>query len=734
MTEIHLDEYQTRKEKLKNMQEAGIIPYANKYSRTHTIEQLRSWVQDNTLPAAETLMMHWAKNTYTIAWRMMLFRTMGKLSFAQLRDGSADIQIAFVNTLCSLHTWSELVQTISIAWNELSAYKFVEKMLDWWDFIWVKWELFITKHGELTLFVNEFQLLSKALRPLWDKWHWIQDIEKLYRQRYLDMTMNPESYERMKLRSTFIKTLRQFYRNNDFIELDTPILWNSASWAAATPFVTRHEDFDTDMYLRIAPEIALKMATAWRFEKVFEIWKDFRNEWSSPSHHQEFLVAEHYAAYRNYEDNMRFTEEMFEYLFENISELNKIVTVVDKEWTGREVNFSTPWERVDYTAQVLKDSWIDVSVYGAEDEQTLRKEITKKWFHREWIEKQWTATMIDYLYKKVTRPKIVGPAFIYNYPKTMQPLARQSDLNPSLVEQFQVIVNWREILKAYSELVNPVIQQANFDEQSAAAQAWDSEATKSDDDFVLAMEYGMPPQSWWWMGLDRILTMLTEQHNIRDVIMFPMMKEENTQEDTLMKTSVTQNQWVIKTEPMHWLPTTEQTNNLIETYLTDTKRHCLQVGHVMQWFAKELWQDEHYRWCAWVLHDIDRDHIAKDPTKHLKDEFESIMNTINAPEQLRKDIQSHWPELTWITPDSLLRKYLISVDELSWLLYAYSLMRPTAFDWMETKWALKRIKDKTFAAGVDREHVRNCEVYLNIPLEAFIPKVIAHLSTFEKEV
>jgi lysyl-tRNA synthetase, class II len=733
MTEIHLDEYQTRKEKLKNMQEAWIIPYANKYTRTHTIAQLRSSVIENTLPAAETLMTNGAKSVYSIAWRMMLFRTMGKLSFAQLRDGNDDIQIAFVNTLCSLNTWKEKVNSISIGWSELSAYKFVEKMLDWWDFIGVQWELFITKHGELTLFVNEFQLLSKSLRPLWDKWHWINDIEKRYRQRYLDMTMNPESYERMKLRSTFIKTLRQFYRKNDFIELDTPILWNSASWAAATPFVTRHEDFDTDMYLRIAPEIALKMATAWRFEKVFEIWKDFRNEWSSPSHHQEFLVAEHYAAYRNYEDNMRFTEAMFEYFFENIKELNKIVTVVDKEWIGREVNFSTPWEKIDYTAQVLKDSWIDVSTYTAEDEEIVRAEILKQWFHREWIENQGTATMIDYLYKKVTRPKIVGPAFIYNYPKTMQPLARQSDTNPNIVEQFQVIVNGREILKAYSELVNPVIQQANFDEQSAAAKSWDSEATKSDDAFVLAMEYGMPPQSWWWMGLDRILTMLTEQHNIRDVIMFPMMKEENSEELKHEHVKITE---VMKTEHDYvvWLPNELQTNQLIDTYLTETKRHCLQVGHVMQCFARELGQDEHYWWTAWVLHDIDRDHIAKDSTKHLKDEFETIMNTINAPEQLIKDIQSHWPQLTWVEPDTLLRKYLIAVDELSGLLYAYSLMRPTWFDWMEMKWALKRIKDKTFAAGVDREHVRNCEIYLNIPLEVFIPQIIAHLSTFEKEV
>lgn len=185
----------------------------------------------------------------------------------------------------------------------------------------------------------------------------------IYRQRYLDMTMNNESYERMLLRSNFIKTLREFYRSHGFIELDTPILGNSASGAAATPFVTRHEDFDAEMYLRIAPEIALKMATVGRLEKVFEIGKDFRNEGSSPSHHQEFLVAEHYAVYRNFEDNMRFTEQMFEYLFAHLPTLHRVVTVADKEGVERSVDFTTPRPRIDYIAQIKKDSGIDVAIY-----------------------------------------------------------------------------------------------------------------------------------------------------------------------------------------------------------------------------------------------------------------------------------------------------------------------------------------------------------------------------------
>ncbi len=433
------------------------------------------------------------------------------------------------------HEWFEDIIEISdnlTLWEtEISPYKFVEKYIDVGDFLGIKWELFTTKHGEATIFVSEFQLLSKAIRPLGDKFHGIwENAETAYRQRYLDMIHNRETIDRMKLRSKFTKCIRDFYHNRGFIEIETPILGNSASWAAAAPFVTHHSDFDVDMYLHIAPETNLKKATVWWLEKIFEITKNFRNEWSDPSHHQEYTTCEHYAAYRNYEDNMRFTEDMFDYIFDNIPQLNRIINVTDKEWTTKEVNFATPRARVDYVEQIKKDSWIDVSIYNDINEEELRSEIKAKWFVREGIDNQTTATMIDYLYKKVTRPKIVWPAFIINYPKTMQPLARTSDLNTAMVEQFQLLVNWREILKSYSELVDPIEQQANFDMQAGAIAKWDDETTKWDDDFVLAMEYGMPCQSGRGMGMDRIFAMLTEQSNIRDVIMFPMTKSENINE------------------------------------------------------------------------------------------------------------------------------------------------------------------------------------------------------------
>ena len=215
---------------------------------------------------------------------------------------------------------------------------------------------------------------------------------------------------------------------------------------------------------------------------------------------------------------------MFDYIFENIPELKKEVEIKDKNWNPKLVNFATPWQRVDYVKWVFDACWIDVSKYWPEDEKTLREEIKKAWYFWEGIDVQATATMIDYLYKKVLRPNITWPAFVYNYPKTMQPLARQNDENPDIVEQFQVVINGWEIIKAYSELVDPKIQRENFDAQAEALERWDEEATSWDDDFVLAMEYAMPPQSGWWMWIERIFSLLTWQDNLRDVFLFPLMK------------------------------------------------------------------------------------------------------------------------------------------------------------------------------------------------------------------
>lgn len=529
-------ESQDRMKKIQSLKDAWVIVYANNYHGKQDIADIRA--QESCVKDAERLMELWAEKTFQTAGRIMLSRGMGKLVFGKIIDHSGDLQVCFMKDAVELNTGKEIVEQLEIDGEIKTAFKIAEKYAQVGDYIGVKGDLFFTKHGELTLFVKEFQILSKAVRPLPEKWHWVQDIETIYRQRYLDLIMNQESFERFKLRSKFIKALREFYDLNNFFEIETPVLWNAASGAAAAPFTTHHNDFDEDFFLRISPETALKKATVWRFERVVEFTRNFRNEGSDPSHMQEFSAIEHYTAWWNYEDNMKFTEDMFDHIFNTIPELSQEVVVKDKNGIEKPVSFKTPWARIDYIAGVKEKSWIDVSQYGPEDENKLREEIKKAGYSWEWIDSQVTATMIDYLYKKVLRPGITWPAFVYNYPKTMQPLARQSDTNLEIVEQWQLVINGWEVIKAYSELVDPKIQIENFAAQWDALAKWDEEATSSDDDFVLAMEYGMPPQSGWWMGIERILALLTGQDNLRDMVLFPLMKSDTNQEKWNTKTQL----------------------------------------------------------------------------------------------------------------------------------------------------------------------------------------------------
>lgn len=537
MAQQQLSEREVRIQKIQKLQTMGIHPYAQSFHKQHLIKDIIAQYTDKELRDIETIIPNPEKQVIT-AGRVMLYRSHGKLAFAKILDSTQQIQLMFHRDNCKILRTEKkadgsmedvALESLDFPESEtwiMTAYKFMEKMVDLGDFIGVEGEVFKTHKGELTIFVSAFKFLSKAVRPLPEKFHGLSDQEDLYRKRYLDMTMNPETYARFLLKSRFYQVLRDFYRKHHFTEIQTPILDNAASGAAARPFITHHNDFDTDVYLRIAFETSLKKATVWRFERVFEIGQDFRNEGSDPSHLQEFTQVEHYAVYWNYEDNMKFTEEMFDYLFAELG-ISKQLKVKDKDWIEKQVDFTTPRERIDYTKGVFDASGIDITQYGIDDADQLRSDIRAKGIEFEGMEDMGTTTLIDYLYKKVLRPKITGPAFIYNYPVIMQPLARTSDADAGIVEQFQLLVNGWEICKAYSELVDPLLQQANFDKQAEAAEKGDDEATSGDDAFVEAMEYGMPPQSWFWMGLERILAILTEQENLRDVVMFPLMKLRN---------------------------------------------------------------------------------------------------------------------------------------------------------------------------------------------------------------
>lgn len=487
---------QDRIKKLEALIASGVIPYADKFDRTHSLAQI------SDLPIGEKV---------RVAGRLMLIRDMGKLTFAHLQDFSGRRQIVLHDTDLGKENYKNFLQLINVG-----------------DFIGVDGEVFTTKKGEISVLLKSYKLLSKSLRPLPEKWHGLKDQELCYRQRYLDLTMNPETMERFKFRSEFIRELRNFYHENGFIELETPILCNAASGALAKPFSTHHNALDMDVFLRIAPEIYLKEAIAGGFEKVFEIGRVFRNEGIDPSHLQEFTMVEHYVAYWNYKDNMAFTEKMLTTLIEKLKGTLKL-QIINRDGKEIKVDFSTPWRVVSFRELLKKDCGIDIDKFP--DAESLRKEIKKKKINIENAEKLGRGNLIDALYKEVSRASMINPTFLINHPIDLSPLARKNDKNPEIVDRFQLVVNGWEIINAYSEIVDPVDQAQRFEQQMTARAAGDEEAMLKDDEFLEAMEYGMPPISGWGMGIERMLTLLTKQPNLKDVVLFPLMKPtESTNE------------------------------------------------------------------------------------------------------------------------------------------------------------------------------------------------------------
>lgn len=507
-----IDEKNIRLEKLNKIKELGINVYPENYlDRTKTSEANKLGEKEE-LRDVEDIKKEF-KNCIKLAGKMMTFRSHGKLSFAQLQDIDGRIQIAFVRDLVKV---TDLQET-----EEMTSYKFIEKMLDIGDYIGVEGELFKTHHGEITLLVKELTFLGKCLNPMPEKFHGVADEEIILRQRYLETLTDEQARNRFILRSNIIKTIREFMWSNDFIEVETPVLEAKATGAAAKPYFTYNNALGLDLVLRISEELPHKKIIIGGFERVFEIGKAFRNEGVDPSHLPEHTHFEWYAAYWSYKENMEYVEKLIKYIFEKLN-INKIISVKDKDGNAKDVNFDKDWEKIEYVELIKKDSGIDISKIKDKDE--LLSIIKSKKIEIENAENMSYGTLVDYLYKKVSRPKIVGPAFLYNYPKALQPLARVNDKNKDMVDQFQLVINGWEIVKGYSELVDPIDQKQRFIEQEKAAKDGDEEAMQGDDEYITAMEYGMPPISGVGLGIDRLVTMICQQDNLRDCVFFPLMK------------------------------------------------------------------------------------------------------------------------------------------------------------------------------------------------------------------
>jgi lysyl-tRNA synthetase class 2 len=480
-----------RIQKLQELRAQGVIPYLDRFEKTHNLHDA-SMLEEGT-------------GHIRIAGRIIAVRMFGRLIFATLRDGSGDMQVALQEKELGKETFS-----------------FFKKYIDIGDFIGAEGNIFRTKKGEITLDIHVFTLLSKTIRPLPEKWHGVTDTEILYRQRYLDLLMNRETMDRFLKRTRLIKVMRNYLDGEGFIEVETPVLQTKPSGAIATPFATHHNALNMDLYLRIAPETYLKRCIAGGFERVYEFARSFRNEGMDPSHLQDFTMLEYYVAYWNYEDNMRFTEQMIKHV------LREVEGKLSVEYGESTIDFDMDWPRISIRDLIAKDTDIDIATCG--DEHGLRSVILKKGIEIQDIEKMGFGTLVDNLYKKVSRPRILNPLFIMHHPIELSPLARRNDTNPAITDRFQLVVNGWEIVNAYSELVDPVDQRERLEKQMQLHNRGDSEAMVMDEDFLTAMEHGMPPVSGWGMGIDRFVSLLTNQENLRDVILFPLMKPREDSE------------------------------------------------------------------------------------------------------------------------------------------------------------------------------------------------------------
>lgn len=476
-----------RIEKVESLKSQGIPIYPERFSINYELYDA-SQLEDGTFGVR-------------VAGRIMSIGNFSKLSFITISNIQGSLQLLL-----------KIDEIGEVLFNQFHS------LLDIGDFIGVEGRMYTTKTNEKTLRIESYVFLGKALRTLPEKWHGLSNVELRYRQRYLDLMMTNDTQSRLLARTKMVRAIRRFFEDQEFLEVETPVLQHTSSGALAKSFRTYHNSLDTELNLRIAPETYLKRLIVGGFTKVFEFAKCFRNEGISPQHLQEFTMVEGYAAYWNYEDTMKLMRDMV--LFVLGQTFNTTTITIQ----GQTINFSLEWDIVSFRDLILKNTGIDIDLYpDVKDlyQETLRNDINLE--HSD-IDSLGRGNFIDLLYKKMCRPQLVKPTFLIKHPIDLSPLARANDQNSALTDRFQLVVNGVEIINAYSELVDPLEQRRRLEAQAHLKSNGDLEAMEMDEDYLIAMEYGMPPISGWGFGIERLLMVLTDSDTIKDCVLFPLTK------------------------------------------------------------------------------------------------------------------------------------------------------------------------------------------------------------------
>lgn len=478
------DQIQQRRKKLATWQEEGIDPYGGRFERSHLSQEIK----DNF----DTL----ESQTVSVAGRLMSLRDMGKASFAHLQDHAGRIQVYAKIDVLGEKGYSDFLR------------------LDLGDIIGVTGTVFRTKRGEITIQVHSFQLLSKSLRPLPEKWHGLRDVELRYRQRYVDLIANPEVAETFRARAKIIKAIREELDSRNFLEVETPILSVIAGGGHARPFLTHHNTLDMELTLRIALELYHKRLIVGGLDRVYEIGRCFRNEGMDTRHNPEFTLLELYQAYADYNDMMDLAERLIAKACEAANGSLEVT------FQGQEIDFTPPWPRLSMIEAIQKYAGVDwLAVKSDEDALALGKKLGL-----DMKGKTTKGMVLDELISEFVEPKLIQPTFLKDYPVEISPLAKRMADNPELTYRFELFINGWECANAFTELNDPIDQRERFMEQAREKAKGNEEAMVWDEDFLVALEYGMPPTGGMGIGIDRLIMLLTDSPSIRDVILFPLMR------------------------------------------------------------------------------------------------------------------------------------------------------------------------------------------------------------------
>lgn len=477
-----------RREKLLELQREGKDPFdVYKVERTHMSEEVKA-DYDNL-----------EGTTVTVAGRIMSKRGQGKVVFSDIHDRDGKIQL--------------FIKIDEVGEEALKSYK----TYDLGDWVAATGEVFKTKTGEVSVKVKSFELICKSLKPLPEKWHGLKDPDLRYRQREVDMISNPEVKQNFIKRAAILKGIREYLDNRGFIEIETPMLSPIAGGASARPFITHHNTLDIDMYLRIAPELYLKRAIVAGLEKVYDMGRTFRNEGMSVRHNPEFTMIELYQAFADYNDMMEITENMIAYVCEKVNGSTKVM------YQGTEIDFAPPWRRITMVDAVKEHTGIDFNLIATNEEaQAIAKE--KNLEFKKNLAHVTKGEVLNSLYEEYCEQHMIQPTFICDYPVEISPLTKKKRGNDMFTERFEGFVFGREICNAYSELNDPIVQRERFNQQEKERELGDDEAYMIDEEFMSALETGMPPTGGLGIGIDRLIMFLTDSASIRDIIMFPTMK------------------------------------------------------------------------------------------------------------------------------------------------------------------------------------------------------------------